>query len=154
MTNNQVLRKLRYSFDYSDDQMIELFVSGGYPATRPEISNWMKKDDHEEYKSLPDKLLATYLNGLINEKRGKREGAQPEPEETLNNNIILRKIKIALNMTDVDMVATLKSVNFDISKGEINNFFRKPGHEKHRTCLDQILRNFLHGIEKKYHPGE
>mgnify|MGYP005754454979 CR=1 FL=1 len=150
MNNNDILRRVRYTFDYGDDKMIALFASGGKEVTRAEVSDWLKKEDDPEYKELNDERLAAFLNGFINEKRGKKEGPQPEPEKRLNNNIILRKFKIALNLKDEDMLEILELANFRLSKHELSAFFRKPDHQHYRPLKDQILRNFLHGMQIKY----
>lgn len=81
MTNNDILRRLRYTFDYSDDQMIEMFAQADAAVTRAQISDWMKKEEDEAYVNLTDKNLATFLNGMINKYRGKREGEQPKPSK-------------------------------------------------------------------------
>ena len=130
--------------------MIKLFAEADCKASREEISDWLKKDDDESYKACNDVMLATFLNGFINKKRGKREGAQPEPEKKLNNNIIFRKLKIALNMKDDDVLEVLKLANFRLSKHELSAFFRKPEHKHYRECKDQVLRNFLQGLQARY----
>jgi len=150
MTNNDILRSLRYTFDFSDAEMIDLFAQADHTVNRSEVSNWLKKDEDPDFQEMSDRELAIFLNGLINQKRGKREGAQPEPEERLNNNNILRKLKIALNLKDEDMLEILKSVDRHISKHELSAFFRKPEQPQYRPALDQILRNFLHGLQLKY----
>ena len=152
ITNNSILRRIRYTFDYSDSQMIDIFGLAEYEVTRAQVSDWLKKDTDPENKLLSDELLAIFLNGFINEKRGKREGDQPKPEEFLNNNMILRKIKIALNLKDVDMLEIFKLGNKPISKHELSAFFRKPSQNQYRPCLDQFLRNFLQGMQFKYRP--
>lgn len=81
MTNNDILRRLRFIFGFSDSQMMALFASGGFNASRELISDWMKTDDKPDFKVLRDVQLAIFLNGLINKNRGKREGEQPEPEK-------------------------------------------------------------------------
>ncbi|MEZ4484540.1 MAG: DUF1456 family protein [Syntrophotaleaceae bacterium] len=98
MTNNDIMRRIRYIFDFNDSKMIALFGLAGQQATREQISAWLKKDDDPGYEKCPDRLLAIFLNGLIIDKRGKKEGPQPEPEQRLNNNIIFMKLKIALNL--------------------------------------------------------
>jgi uncharacterized protein YehS (DUF1456 family) len=150
MTNNDVFRSLRYTFDFSDAQMIDIFAQADHTVSRSEVSNWLKKDEDPDFQEMSDRELAIFLNGLINEKRGKREGPQPVPEERLNNNNILRKLKIALNLKDDDMLAILESVDRHISKHELSAFFRKPEQPQYRPALDQILRNFLHGLQVKY----
>lgn len=150
MNNNDILRRIRYAFDFNDTKMMALFASGGQEVTRAEISDWLKKDDNPDQKSLYDKQLAVFLNGLINDKRGKREGEQPKPEKTLNNNIIFRKLRIALNLKDDDIIAIYDLVDMIISKHEISAIFRKPTQRQFRPCKDQFLRNFLHGMQLKY----
>ena len=152
MNNNDILRRLRYTFDISDNRMIDLFASGGKEVTRTEISDWMKPEEHEEFQKLVDINLAAFLNGFVNEKRGKKEGEQPKPEKSLNNNIILRKLKIALNYKDEDILDVLDLIKFRLSKSELSAFFRKPDHQHYRPLKDQILRNFLMGLQLKYRP--
>lgn len=150
MTNNDILRRIRYTFDFSDSKMISLFALAGETVTREQISDWLKKDSHEDYKGLKDYLLATFLNGFINDKRGVKEGEPAPIEKELNNNIILRKLRIALNYVDEDMLAVMELADFRISKPELTAFFRRPGHKHYRICKDQILRNFLQGLQIKY----
>lgn len=149
MTNNDILRRVRFIFDFGDAQMMALFASGGFNASRELVSDWLKADDKPEYKELRDVQLAVFLNGLINKKRGKREGEQPEPEKKLNNNIILRKLKIALDFKDEQILEVMELAGFPLSKHELSAFFRKPGHNNYRECQSQVLRNFLKGLQFK-----
>ena len=150
MTNNDVLRRIRYTFNFDDSKMIAIFGLAGLEVTRAEISDWLKKDDDPDYKNLPDPQFATFLNGLIIEKRGKKDGPQPEPEKTLNNNIIFRKLRIALNLQADEVIALINKADFQISKHELSAFFRKPGHKHYRKCKDQVLRYFLKGMQMEY----
>jgi len=150
MNNNDILRRIRYVFDIGDSKMIAIFGKADHEVTRGEISDWLKKDDDPAYQECSDTQLAIFLNGLINDKRGKREGAQAEPEARLNNNIIFMKLKIALNLKAEDVLEILELAEFRISKHELSAFFRKPGHKHYRECKDQILRNFLQGMQLKY----
>ncbi|EDM66907.1 hypothetical protein PE36_18179 [Moritella sp. PE36] len=154
MTNNDILRRIRYTFNFSDDKMIALFKQAEADVTRGEISNWLKKDDDPAYVSCSDTQMATFLNGLINAKRGKKDGPQPEPEHSINNNIILRKLKIALDLKNEDVLELLELAEFRLGKHELSAFFRKPDHKHYRECKDQILRNFLAGMQVKYRPED
>ena len=150
MTNNDVLRRIRYTFNFDDSKMIAILALAGLEVIRAEISDWLKKDDDPDYKNCGDLQLATFLNGLIIEKRGKKDGPQPEPEKTLNNNIIFRKLKIALNLQADEVIEMINKADFRISKHELSAFFRKPGHKHYRECKDQVLRYFLKGMQVKY----
>lgn len=150
MNNNDVLRRTRYTFNFDDSKMMAVFGLGGLEVTRAEISDWLKKDDDPDYKKCSDQQLATFLNGLIVDKRGKKDGPQPEPEKQLSNNIIFRKLKIALNLQADDVLRLVNQADFRISKHELSAFFRKPGHRHYRECKDQVLRNFMKGMQLKY----
>ncbi|PJA31497.1 MAG: DUF1456 domain-containing protein [Zetaproteobacteria bacterium CG_4_9_14_3_um_filter_53_7] len=150
MTHNDILRRIRYAFDFNDSKMMALFALADYPVTREQISAWLKKDDDPALVACSDTDLALFLNGLIIDRRGKKEGPQAAPEARLNNNIIFRKLKIALNLKDDDILEILALDDRHMSKHELSAFFRKPGHNHYRACMDQVLRNFLKGLQLKY----
>lgn len=150
MTNNDVLRRIRYTFNLSDSKMIAVFGFAGLEVTRAQVSEWLKKEEDPDYRKCSDLQLAAFLNGLIIEKRGKKDGPQPEPETNLSNNIIFRKLKIALNLQAEDVLTLVNQADFRISKHELSAFFRRPDHKHYRECKDQVLRNFLKGMQLKY----
>ncbi len=154
MTNNDILRRIRYTFDFNDSKMIDLLNHEEHPVDREIMSDWLKKEEDESFKACNDMHLAIFLNNLIDDKRGKKEGAQPALEKHLTNNVILRKLKIALNLRDEDILEIMESVEFPISKHELSALFRKRGHKHHRVCKDQILRNFLKGMQLKFRPKD
>ncbi len=92
------------------------------------------------------------MNGLIIERRGPKEGPKAIAETRLNNNIIFRKLKIALDLKDVDVLAIFSMVDFRLSPHELSAFFRNPNQSQYRECQDQVLRNFLQGMQRKYRP--
>jgi uncharacterized protein YehS (DUF1456 family) len=154
MDNNDVLRRIRFAFDISDSQMMETFGLGNLPVTRAEVSDWLKKDDDPAFQKLNDHKLAMFLNGFIIARRGKKEGAEPVAETRLNNNIVMRKLKIALNLEDEDILALLALAGMSISKHELSALFRRPDNNRYRPCNDQLLRNFLNGLQHKNRTGK
>ena len=151
MTNNDILKRIRYTFDYSDTEMIDLFAMGGEEVTRAQISDWLKKELDDDFRDLDDKGLATFLNGLIVERRGPRtDGKQMEPEDRLNNNIILKKIKIALDLKTDDILDLFKSIDKKMSPHELSSFLRNHKQSQYRPFQDQYLRNLLTALQQKY----
>jgi uncharacterized protein YehS (DUF1456 family) len=151
MTNNDILRRLRYTFDLDDNQVIAIFALAGLEVNKAQISEWLKKDDDPDYKPIYDPQLAVFLTGFIIHKRGKKEGEEPKSEKKLNNNIVFRKLKIALSLKDEDITEILELVDFRMSKHELSAFFRNPTQNQYRPCKDQVLRNFIHGLQVRYH---
>ncbi|AEV33844.1 hypothetical protein Oweho_2886 [Owenweeksia hongkongensis DSM 17368] len=151
MTNNDILKRIRYTFDYSDAEMIDLFAMGGAEVTRAQVSDWLKKELDDDYRDLDDRSLATFLNGLIVERRGPRaDGMQMTPEDRLNNNIILKKIKIALDLKTDDILALFKSIDKKMGPHELSAFLRNHKQSQYRPFQDQYLRYFLTALQQKY----
>jgi len=147
--NNDVLRRLRYAFDYSDQQMMDVFAQADCKVTRDQVCNWLKADEDPGFVFCDDITLATFLNGLINALRGKKDGPQSDPEQQLSNNMIFMKLRIALNLKSDDVLAMLEDSGMSLSQHELTALFRKPGHKHYRECKDQILRNFLKAVQVK-----
>ncbi len=153
MINNDVLRRLRYALELKDQAMIDIFALSDVEITRDELLPLLKKDNEEGFIALDNKLLAQFLDGLIIYRRGKQENqteTTPKKPEHLTNNTILKKLRIALEFKEEDMLSTLKLADFELSKGELSSFFRQKGHKHHRECGDQILRNFLQGLTIRF----
>ena len=152
MNNNDILRRLRYIFDFNDAQMLEVFALAELTITREKLHQWFKREDEPEYLEMKDYALAVFLNGLITHFRGKKEGPTPRAERKLTHNLILKKLKIALALKSEEMLAIWESADFRLSKHELSSFFRQPGHRNYRLCQDQVLRNFLQGLQLRHRP--
>ena len=145
MTNNDILRRLRYALNLDNAGTTRLFALGGHALSETDLDLLLKKDDEPGFVDCPDVLLAAFLDGLITSRRGTRESAT-DAAETLNNNLILRKIRIALELKDAEMIRILDAGGMEISKSELSALFRKPGHRNFVRCKDQLLRKFLGGL--------
>ncbi|NQV69689.1 MAG: DUF1456 family protein [Pseudohongiella sp.] len=154
MTNNDCLRRIRYILDIDDTKMIALFALADQQVTREQVSAWLKKDDDPDYLPCADVTFAAFLNGLIVDKRGKRDAEAPKPEKRLNNNLIFTKLKIAFNLQAEEILSILTLAGLAISKHELSAFFRRTDHKHYRECKDQILRNFLQGLQLRYRDAE
>ena len=155
MIHNDVLRRLRYALAINDTAAISIFKLVDYDMEIGYLHSIMKKEDEEGYLPCRDKLIALFLDGLIIKNRGKQEGSTPQvlaAGERLSNNEVLRKIRIAMSFKDDDMIEVLKLADFRMSKGELSAFFRKPDHRNYKPAGDQVVRNFLQGMVKKYRP--
>jgi uncharacterized protein YehS (DUF1456 family) len=152
MINNDVLRRVRYALDLKDQAMIEIFALSGVETSRDALRNLLKKNNEPNFVPLNNKLMEQFLDGLIVYRRGRQENppVQIRKPEPLTNNTILKKLRIALEFREEDMLNTLKLADFELSKGELSSFFRQKGHKHHRECGDQVLRNFLQGLTIRF----
>lgn len=157
MTNNDILRRLRYALSINNDQMVEMFAKGNLTVSHAQLHGWLMKEaaEGEEQEAgfvpCPDAALSQFLDGLIAVRRGVRDDAPPQViPNRINNNLILRKLRIALNFKEEEMLGTLKLADFNLSKSELTALFRSREHKHYQDCGDQILRNFLIGLTAKY----
>ena len=154
MTNNDFLRRLRYALNIKDNTMVQIFKKGNIIVTREDVINFLKKDIDEDFKKLTNNDLIHFLDGLITYKRGKREDgtATPQIKVTKNNlnNILLRKLRIALAFKSYDMINIFKLGGIEISEGELSALFRSEDHKNYKECGDKYVRVFLKGLTEYY----
>ncbi len=149
MNNNDILRRLRYALDFSNPVMIDIFKQSGCSMEQPTLIKLLKKEEEDEFIACSNPLMSLFLDGLIIHKRGRREsdaGLPPKPDASLNNNAILKKLRIALDLKEDDMIAVMALAGVKISKSELSALFRTKGHKHYKECGDQFLRNFLQGL--------
>lgn len=153
MTNNDVLRSLRYILNLSDSQLAGVIAEGGSTVTTSEVQNMLLFDSDAQFLPCTDDVMTSALDGMVYTKRGKDESRQaPAPELPVTNNTVLKKCRIAFELKDSDMHEIMASVNFSVSKPEMSALFRRPGHKNFRACGDQFLRNFLKGLALRTRP--
>lgn len=133
--------------------MIAICGKGGLAVTREQVSDWLKREEDAAFVRCTDQELAHFLNGLIVDRRGQKEGPPAVAERRLDNNLILRKLKIALELKTEDMLETIEAGGLKLSPHELSAFFRRPNHKHYRVCEDQFLRSFLRGLQLRYRPN-
>jgi uncharacterized protein YehS (DUF1456 family) len=158
MTNNDLLRRLRYAFDFSNPAAIKLFSldpANAIAMSTDDFKARLAKQEDENHITCSDAELAAFLDGLIVSKRGLREpsaaGLKNNPQDKpaefrLSKNDILKKLRIAMSYRELEMLETLKAGGSDLSKAELGALFRNPKHKHYRACGNQVLRNFIKGL--------
>lgn len=149
MINNDVLRSIRYMLDLSDIKVVEIakLADPTFPLEKADVQAFLRKDDDPDYAECSDSVIAHFLDGLVIYCRGRNDALPPRPvEKRVTNNVVLKKLRVAFELKDVDMHQVFASAGFPISKPELTALFRQPGHTNYRACGDQLLRNFLKGL--------
>ena len=156
MINNDVLRSVRYMLDLSDGHVADLVALADPTVAleRADVQAYLRKEDEPGFAPFGDALLARFLDGLVAHCRGPRDDAPPRPPETrVTNNVVLKKLRVAFELKDVDLHEIFESAGRPISKPELSALFRQPGHANYRPCGDQLLRYFLRGLTLRIRGG-
>lgn len=149
MITNDVLRSIRYTLDLSDAKVAEMIRVGEHNITSSDVANFLRKEGEEGFVECGTEVLSAFLDGLIINRRGRMEarpGQDKKPENRLNNNVILKKLRIAFELKEDDLHQVLGLAGISVSKPELSALFRQKGHKNYRVCGDQFLRNFLKGL--------
>lgn len=149
MTNNDLLRRLRYALNLNAEAITGLCSLGSHDIKPVEVLKLLKKEDEPGFALCDDLIMGAFLDGLIISRRGALEiksSAGMEAAGALNNNLILRKLRIALELNEESMLSLLAKAGVQISKSELTAMFRAKGHRNYKPCGDQFLRNFIRGL--------
>jgi len=156
MINNDILRSIRYMLDLSDNKVVEItrLADPGFAIEKEDVRAFLLKEDEPGHLECSDRVMAHFLDGLVIHCRGREEGLPPRPvEKRINNNVVLKKLRVAFQLTDVDMHKAFADAGFPVSKPELSALFRQAGHKNFRLCGDQLLRNFLKGLTLRVRGG-
>ncbi len=125
MLSNDILRSVRYILKANNTDLARILALGNVDATPEQIAIWLRKEEEEGFQRCPDIVLSSFLNGLIYEKRGKDEAAPAlTAERRINNNIVLKKLRIAFSLKTDDILAILTDQLFRVSMPEITAMMR------------------------------
>lgn len=172
MNNNDRLVRLRYALDLKDRETVEVFSLGEQELSKEAVQQMLTKvtntdtaqDDEDEFteniyeKACDNRTFESFLNGLIIYKRGQQVTAKGEPVKQTRlikhdkdiNNVLLKKVKIALTLTSDDILDILDETGVHISNSELSAVLRKEGHRNYKECGDRYARNFLKGLALRY----
>ena len=149
MTHNDILRRIRYALDISNPKMVDIFSLAGQRLELSDLDGLLKKDGEAGFIECSSDQMAFFLDGLIVQRRGQKEplpGNQANSDVSFTNNSILKKLRIALDLKEDDMISIMQLVDVVISKSELSALFRNKVHKNYKVCGDQFLRNFLKGL--------
>jgi uncharacterized protein YehS (DUF1456 family) len=147
MVNNDVLRSLRFLLKANNAKIMEIFELAGILVTPEEVFDFLRNEEDPERAPVPDEVMAGFLDGVVYFKRGK-DPSRPAPELELpvSNNLVMKKLRVAFQLREEDMLGILEGQGFAFGKAQLSAILRKRGHPNYRECGDQVLRNFLKGL--------
>jgi uncharacterized protein YehS (DUF1456 family) len=152
MINNDVMRSIRYMLDLGDAKVVEIIhlADPELAVDKEQLPALLKKEGEPGFEPCSDRVLAHFLDGLVVYYRGPSESGPRRVESRITNNLVLKKLRVAFQLKDVDMHEIFQAAGFPLTKPEMTALFRQADHKHYRACGDQILRNFLKGLTLRY----
>ncbi|CAM3088215.1 DUF1456 family protein [Leuconostoc rapi] len=164
MNNNDIIIRLRYALNIQNEDMLKIFQLGGVSIDETQLHTLSTKQNDESPRDEQVDMhqLESFMNGLIISQRGQKFGADLKPvpptfdmhKETDINNVVMKKLKIAMSYTSDDYMSFLKSAGVVISNNELSAVLRRPDHRNYKPAGDRYLRNILKGMALEYRPAD
>jgi uncharacterized protein YehS (DUF1456 family) len=149
MANNDIFRTIREALNLDDVATLQIFKAAGLEMGQSTIDAFSKTEEEDNYIPCSNPIMGFFLDGLIIQNRGQQEGKPlptANPVQELTNNDILKKLRIALDLKEDDLLGIFKLADIVISKQEMAAISRKQGNKHYRECTDQLLFGFIKGL--------
>jgi len=155
MKINDILFKIKTALSLDNETILEIYKLADYEMSEERLLNILKKHQDKGYEEATYEELGLFLDGLVLLKRGPSDKVQNEDAVVeLSNNLILKKIRVAMELKEAELVILFALAEVTLTKRQIGSLFRKEGSKNFKACSDELLMAFLDGLEEFYYDGE
>ena len=155
MQINDILFKIKTALSLDNEAIIKAYTLVEYEMSQERLTDILKKRQDKGYAEATYEELGLFLDGLILLKRGKASSTKDEDEVfELTNNLILKKLRVALELKEAELVILFALAEVTITKRQIGSLFRKEGGKNFKACSDELLLSFLEGLDEFYYDGK
>lgn len=155
INTNEILYRIKKALNLPTEKMLEAYKLENYKMEASHLESLLKRRLANGFKLASYEELGVFLDGLVALKRG------PSPKKTnddeaveLTNNLILKKLRIALELKEAETEIIFGLADVQLSKQQMASLFRKEGHKNFKECSDELLMAFLDGLDEFYYSGE
>ncbi|CAA6800147.1 MAG: Unknown protein [uncultured Sulfurovum sp.] len=155
MQTNDILFKLKTALSLENEQIIEAYKLADFEMTEERLVSIMKRRQDKGFEEATFEELGVFLDGLVLLKRGPSDKVANEDDVVeLTNNLILKKVRVAMELKEPELVILFALAEVTLTKRQIGSLFRKEGTKNFKACSDELLNAFLEGLDEFYYDGE
>ena len=155
MNTNDILYKIQKALNLSQEEILKTYELEAYDMSAEHLDTLLKKHQEKEFKKCSFEELGVFLDGLVTLKRGPSPKKSDDDEVVeLTNNLILKKLRIAMELKEPETEIIFGLGEATLSKQELKSLFRKETHKNFKACSDELLHAFLAGLDEYYYSGE
>jgi uncharacterized protein YehS (DUF1456 family) len=155
MHSNEILYKIQHALNLSKEAMLKAYALAGHQMDSERLESLLKRRLDDGFEVCTYEELGLFLDGLVIFKRGPSPAKKKSDEIIeLTNNLILKKLRIALELKEAESEIIFGLGDVTLSKQEFKALFRKEGHKNFKKCSDALLISFLDGLDEFYYIGE
>jgi len=120
--------------------------------TKDHLESLLKRSQDNSFMIATYEELGIFLDGLVTLRRGSSPVLVDE-EVLLTNNLILKKLRIALDLKEYELRILFALADVELTKQQLASLFRKENHKNFKPCSDELLGSFLNGLDEFYFAG-
>ncbi len=151
MRINDILFKIKTALSLDTEMMLKAYKLAGYPMQRSHLEAILKRRQDKGYEEATYEELGVFLDGLIALKRGEPPKTPQAEDIPLTNNLILKKLRVALQLKEIELQMIFGLVDAPLSPRQIGALFRAEHHKNFKPCSDELLMLFLEGLDEFYY---
>lgn len=154
-TTNEILYRIQKALNLTIEEMLKAYELEDYKMEASHLESLLKRRQDIGFVQASYEELGVFLDGLVTLKRG-LSPKKPNDDDTveLTNNLILKKLRIALELKEPETEIIFGLADVELSKQQLSALFRKEGHKNFKACSDELLMAFLDGLDEFYYVGE
>ena len=154
ISTNEILYRIKKALGLSVDEMLKAYALENYEMKASHLDALLKRRQDKDFMLCSYEELGVFLDGLITLKRGPSPKNNSDDETVeLTNNLILKKLRIALELKESETEIIFGLADVTLSKQQLSSLFRKEGHKNFKACSDALLMAFLEGLDEFYYTG-
>ena len=155
MKTNDILYKIQKALHLSQKEILEAYKLAKYNMDAAHLDALLKRHQDDGSKLCSYEELGVFLDGFVILKRGPSPKKKNDDEAVeLTNNLILKKLRIALELKEAETEIIFSLGEAELSKQQLASLFRKEGHKNFKECSDELLMAFLDGLDEFYFVGD
>ena len=154
ISTNEILYRIQKALKLSTEEVLEAYKLESYEMTSSHLESLLKRRNDKSFMLCSYEELGIFLDGLVTLKRGPSPKKNSDEVVELTNNLILKKLRIALELKEAETEIIFGLADIELSKQQLASLFRKEGHKNFKVCSDELLMAFLEGLDEFYYTGE
>ncbi|MBU1669444.1 DUF1456 family protein [bacterium] len=154
MKINDILYKIKTALSLDNERMLKAYTLADYTMSKERLESILKRHQDKGYVKADYEELGVFLDGLVLLKRGPSSQVKDDVEVLeLSNNLILKKLRVALELKEPELVIIFALADVELSKRQVGSLFRKEDNKNFKACSDELLMAFLEGLDEFYYDG-
>ena len=153
ISTNEILYRIQKALNLTNAEILEAYKLETYDMDPSHLESLLKRRHDDAFMLCSYEELGIFLDGLVTLKRGPSPKKKTDEAVELTNNLILKKLRIALELKEAQTEIIFGLAEIELSKQQMASLFRKEGHKNFKMCSDELLMSFLEGLDEFYYIG-